>query len=151
MKEIKFKNLERELKKNKTLFNIYFDYDFQLPKVSINPDMQEDEDERLFLVNQINIIADKLRTDKFGRQCAFTLTYDGFFTKCPSLIHLYKQNRTLKMTVYMRSWNFLRNFDYDIATFNLLMFLVAKKLNIKPSSITFICHSLHLNPKQKIK
>jgi len=155
MKELKFKNIEKEIAKKKTLFNFYFDYKFSLKQLNkeltnsriLKPNTQEDVKERLFLMKNIDRIVKKIKIDKGGRQCCFSLNYkDNFFTRCPSLIHFQIDYYKLNMVVYMRSWNYLKNFQYDIQTMSLLLYLVSKKLNKCPNKITFVVYSLHLNP-----
>ena len=91
--------------------------------------------------------------DKYNRQQCFydPIEFDRGIhaaslsrrTKCISLMHFYIRKNFIAINVYGRSWNFYKEFDYDIHTFVEIRKWLAKELNLTEGPINVLAFSLH--------
>jgi len=108
----------------------------------------EDFDERAWYFEQFSKNIKRLYDNKKCRQLCVVRAYpETTLAQCISMMHLWVDcEGKLNLFVYMRSWNYLKNFDYDCQTFLLLLETFSKMLQFIEGKVEVTCNDLHLQP-----
>lgn len=153
MREIKYEEIDKELTEKKVLVNIFFSLNnfSKIKRVSLSPS-KEDEEERDYIISRAEEMVIKLTNQTTQRKACFPLEKYGF-SKCPSLFHVFIENNKLNLNVYFRSWNYLKNFDYDTTSCILFIEKILEEgeflfkennMDVSLGEITFIVNNFHL-------
>jgi thymidylate synthase len=113
------------------------------------PPTWADHKERRYWIDKAKRAIKIISKDWHTRQACFVSVYNRLWmrARCIPMIHWYFTGSRLCMRVYMRSWNFEKNFKYDIDTFVLLRDYVAKELNFPTGAIIIDVMNLHMEVK----
>jgi hypothetical protein len=112
------------------------------------PPVEEELDERSFILKRSLKVTDLLLNDINSRQATFVNNYDGADNHCISYIHHYVRDNKYCINAYTRSMNFDRNFVFDNQTFNIIYsfcfnILKNKYENLEKGYIRNFVFSLH--------
>lgn len=119
-------------KKTKEITN--FEYCLIPEKICnlINPPVPEEQIERDFVIKRsLDMYYDYLRKDLNTRQGAFVNNYDNKDNHCISYFHCYVRDKKFCMNIYVRSMDFIRNFEFDCQTFNLAYSSVFEQIKLQ--------------------
>lgn len=107
---------------------------------------EEDFNERAWYFEQFSKNIRKMYINPKCRQLCVVREYpQTALGQCISMIHMWIDfDKKLNLTVYMRSWNYEKNFDYDCQTFLLLLETFSKILQKSEGKVEVICNDLHL-------
>jgi hypothetical protein len=116
----------------------------------VPPPVEEEQVERDFILNRsLEIYDNYLSKDINSRQGAFVNNYDEADNHCISYFHHYVRDKKHSLNVYVRSMDYIRNFEFDCQTFNLTYNSVFEKLKkqypeIEQGYIRVFVFSLHI-------
>lgn len=142
----------------KELINVQYEIPYHRPDIiKIQPNEQDDDVERKYIMNHSEHSLEYLIEDRNSRRAVFPITYVNGMGKCICLVHLFIRDQKLHINEYFRSQNFQRNFEYDCETACMVMENCLNILNkhelfeydqIEPGTITVFCANLHIKLKR---
>ena len=154
-----FTTVKQNVNGEQFFFNeiIDIDYNFEFDELLLHKDieapLQEENEERNFIVNKTcELYSNFFASDIHTRQACFVNNYDGKDNHCISYFHFYVRENFLNLNVYIRSMNYDTNFLYDNQTFtiafNELLFKIKEYfLNVEAGNISCYAFSMHKKVK----
>jgi len=125
------------------LNNVVITYE-KYPRPAKKLPSKTDEDERKWILEEINTTINKIKKDRYTRKAIlYNLHKSDLAHNCLSLFHLYYREHKLHLNVYVRSMNFAENFEHDMYTFDLILNKACKKLELETGQIVVFIMSLH--------
>lgn len=126
------------------LLNVSYEVDHTKHKrLTKSPNEEDDKVERTFLVENFIKNFAVFKDDRNSRRLIFPNLYPNGLGKCISSVSAFIRNEEIFINVYIRSQDFLNNFEYDCETLSFLMRTAIKTLSVKPGKITVFCNNLH--------
>ena len=141
--ENNFREMSTTVNDTYELNNVVITYN-KYPKPEKDMPTKTDEEEREWILEEINTAINKIKKDRYTRKAIIYNLYESSLDhNCLSLFHLYYRENKLHLNVYVRSMNFADNFDYDMYTFNMILNKACEKLKLNKGQVVVFIMSLH--------
>ena len=101
------------------------------------------------IIDQLKALIQGLKTDPYGRRHIITAWQPAELDQmclppCHILFQCYVSGRSLNMTVYMRSVDLFLGLPFDIASYAVLLHLIAKETTLVPGELVFFFGDAHI-------